>query len=112
MIRQSLKTGGLSEQNLIQDALSSPIASQPLHILARGKKKVVIVTSDHTRPLPSHLTIPLMLKEIRSANPSAGITILIATGCHRGSTQDEMVNKFGADIVAKENIVNHDPKDS
>ena len=30
------------------------------------------------------------------------------TGCHRGTTKDELVNKFGEEIVAKENIYVHD----
>ena len=41
-------------------------------------------------------------------NPEANITILIATGCHRGTTKDELVSKFGKEIVEKENIYVHD----
>jgi nickel-dependent lactate racemase len=101
-----------SEEELIKAALRAPIASPRLSELARDKKEVVVLTSDHTRPVPSHLTLPLLLEEIRSASPDARITILIATGCHRGSTHEEMVKKFGADFVARERIVNHDPHDS
>lgn len=58
--------------------------------LAVGKNKVVLVTSDHTRAVPSKITLPILLKEIRKGNPDADITILIAIrtsqGYHRGRT--------------------------
>jgi tRNA dimethylallyltransferase len=35
-----------------------------------------------------------MLEEIRKGNPEAKITILIATGCHRGTTKEELISKL------------------
>ena len=93
---------------LVRRAMADPIASPRLSELARGKKKVVIIASDHTRPVPSKLIIPPMLREIREGNPDADITILIATGCHRGTTKDELVAKFGEEIVKNEKIYIHD----
>ena len=93
---------------LVRRAMDAPIASPRLSELARGKKKVVIIASDHTRPVPSKLIIPPMLREIREGNPDADITILIATGCHRGTTKDELIAKFGEEIVKNEKIYIHD----
>jgi len=93
---------------LISRAMACPIASPKLSELSKGKKKVVIIASDHTRPVPSKLIIPPMLSEIREGNPRADITILIATGCHRGTTVDELVAKFGEEIVKNEKIYIHD----
>lgn len=93
---------------LVRRAMDAPIASPSLSELARGKKKVVIIASDHTRPVPSKLIIPPMLREIRAGNPDADITILIATGCHRGTTKDELIAKFGEGIVKNEKIYIHD----
>ena len=76
---------------LVRRAMAAPIGSQKLSELARGKKKLVIIASDHTRPVPSKLIIPPMLAQIRAGNPDAEITILIATGCHRGTTKDELI---------------------
>ena len=98
----------LSGEELIKAALKAPVGSESLCELAKGKQKVVIIASDHTRPVPSKIIIPAMLSEIREGNPDADITILIATGCHRGTTKDELVNKFGPEIVAKEKIYIHD----
>ena len=96
---------------LVRRAMADPIGSQKLSELSKGKKKVVIIASDHTRPVPSKLIIPPMLAEIRAGSPDAEITILIATGCHRGTTKDELVAKFGEEIVNKEKIHIHDCDD-
>ncbi len=98
-------------KTLIQAAMADPIGSPSLQDLARGKRKVVIIASDHTRPVPSKIIMPAMLAEIRTGNPNAAITILIATGCHRGTTRDELVSKFGEEIVAREKIHIHDCDD-
>ncbi|MBQ3041349.1 MAG: nickel-dependent lactate racemase [Clostridia bacterium] len=101
-----------SPEGLVLSAMKNPVDSPKLKILARGKKNVVIIASDHTRPVPSKVIIPNMLKEIREGAPDAKITILIATGCHRGTTKDELVSKFGKEIVQNENIIIHDCDDT
>lgn len=100
-----------SAEEIVRNAMSSPIGSPKLSELAAGKKNVVIIASDHTRPVPSKVILPPMLKEIRSASPHANITILIATGCHRGTTKEELIHKFGKEIVEKERIYVHDCDD-
>lgn len=97
---------------LVREAMAKPIGSPTLRELARGKEKVVIIASDHTRPVPSKLIIPPMLREIREGNPHAHITILIATGCHRATGREELVAKFGEEIVEKERILIHDCADT
>ncbi len=76
-----------------------------------GKQNIVIIASDHTRPVPSKIIMPLMLEEIRKGNPDAKITILIATGFHRNTTEQELINKFGNEIVKNETIIVHDCTD-
>lgn len=95
------------EITLVKQALENPIGSEKLSVLAKGKKDIVIICSDHTRPVPSKVIIPLMLEEIRKGNENANITLLIATGFHRETTREELVNKFGKDIVDNEKIVIH-----
>lgn len=94
-----------SEEELVRDALCSPIGTDKLSELSKGKDKVVIVTSDHTRAVPSKLTLPILLSEIRKGNPDADITILIATGLHRATTPEEQRRMFGDEIVDNEKIV-------
>lgn len=99
------------EDELITEAMNHPTGTKTLKELAADKNKVVIIASDHTRPVPSKLIIPKMLREIREGNPNADVTILIATGCHRGTTYDELTEKFGEEIVKREKIVIHDCDD-
>jgi len=96
-----------SQEELVQEALENPIGSKRVSELAKGKKKIVIITSDHTRPVPSKITLPLYLKEIRKENPDCDITILIATGFHRPTTDQEMIDKFGEELVKNEKFVIH-----
>ena len=98
------KADGLT---LVREAMANPYGSAKLSELARGKNKVVLIASDHTRPVPSRVIVPPMLAEIREGNPDADITILIATGCHRYTTREELVAKFGEEIVDNEKIVVH-----
>ena len=100
-----------SAEALVKEAMANPIGSPSLSELAKGRKKVVLIASDHTRPVPSRVIVPPMLEAIRQGNPEAEITILIATGCHRGTTKEELVNKFGEEIVKNEKIHIHDCDD-
>ena len=97
-----------SESDLVRDALVNPISSLPLCELAKDKKHIVIISSDHTRPVPSHITMPIILEEIRKYNKDVKISILIATGMHRASTHEELVAKYGEKIVNEETIIMHD----
>ena len=96
------------EEAIVKAAMSAPIDSPPLHKLARGISNALIIISDHTRPVPSKRILPFILDEIRTASPRADITLLAATGCHRGTTADELVEKLGSEIVKNERIVVHD----
>ena len=98
-------------EELVRRALESPLGTPRLSELARDARSVVIVTSDHTRAMPSAITLPLLLEEVRRGNPDAEITILVATGLHRATTPDEQRAMFGSKIVESERIVVHDAFD-
>ncbi|MGM0410415.1 MAG: nickel-dependent lactate racemase [Bacillota bacterium] len=100
-----------SESEIVKEAMANPIASPKLKELAKGKEKIVIISSDHTRPVPSHITMPILLEEIESVNSEAEITILVATGFHRASTEKELRDKYGDRIVDEINIEMHDSRD-
>jgi nickel-dependent lactate racemase len=97
-----------SQQQLVTQALDRPIGSVRLEELAAGKKTATVITSDHTRPVPSHLTLPLLLARLRKGNPDIAIRILVATGCHRPASPAEMSAKFGTEVVSRETFLMHD----
>ena len=96
-----------SQEQLVEDSLDNPYGSPKLEELCAGKRDIVIISSDHTRPVPSRVTMPILLRRIHAAAPEARVRILVATGMHRPSTHEELVNKYGEDIVANEEIVMH-----
>lgn len=111
ILRTQSKAEAGDGRALVEQAMAQPIASRPLWELAQGKQDAVIIISDHTRPVPSRDIIPCMLDQLRRGNPDIDITLLVATGCHRGTTREELVAKLGADIVGREKIVVHDAHD-
>lgn len=96
-----------SQEELVNEALDNYIGSKSLEELVHGKKNMIIITSDHTRPVPSKITLPIILKRIRKVNPNIDVTILVSTGFHRPTTKEELINKMGKEIVENETIVNH-----
>jgi lactate racemase len=101
----------LSQVELVRQAVENPVGTPRLREIAKGKHKVVVIASDHTRPVPSKIIMPIMLEEIRKGNPEADITILISTGCHRETTKAELEAKFGPEIMSSEKIYVHDCED-
>ncbi len=97
---------------LVEEAMANPIGSAPLHELAVGRKTCTIIISDHTRPVPSRDILPPMLKALRRGNPDIAVTLLVATGFHRPTSRNELLEKLGRDIYLKEKIVVHDAFDA
>lgn len=93
---------------IVRKAMKHPFGGRTLRELAAGKRTATIIISDHTRPVPSQDIIPAMLEEMRSGSPDINITLLVATGCHRGTTAAELESKLGRNIIASEKIVVHD----
>ncbi len=95
------------QQGLVAAALDNPLGTPRLEDLAVGKRSVAVLTSDHTRPVPSHITLPLLLERLRRKNPSIKVEVLVATGSHRPASEDEMRAKFGTEIVRREIFIMH-----
>jgi len=93
-------------------ALDQPIGCEPLAALAAGKKTAAISVCDITRPAPNRVTLPPLLKRLHGVGiPVDGITILIATGLHRGATEDEVRQIVGPEIAAAYRMASHDARD-
>jgi lactate racemase len=99
------------EPAALDAALDAPIGSEPLLSLAAGKKTAAISVCDITRPAPNRVTLPPVLRRLHQTGiPVEGVTILIATGLHRGATEDEIITIVGPEIANKCRIVSHDAK--
>lgn len=96
---------------IVRRAMENPAGSPRLYELAAGKKKITVIISDHTRPVPSKAILPPMLEELRKGSPDAEIILLVATGCHRPTSDNELRAKLGDEIFERERIVIHDCAD-
>ena len=56
----------MGQRELVEEALKNPIGSETLESLAAGKENIVLIASDHTRPVPSKVLVPPMLDAIRA----------------------------------------------
>jgi len=96
---------------MVRQALASPIGSERLADLARGKKRIVILCDDNTRSTRVDLLLPEVLKELALGGAKEEqITILLALGTHRAMTQSEIDERLGREVARRLRVVNHDWK--
>ncbi|MGA3298329.1 MAG: nickel-dependent lactate racemase, partial [Candidatus Bathyarchaeia archaeon] len=92
-----------SERELVIAAMSHPSGQRRLRELASGARSAVIVTCDKTRGVPSQITMPLILEELISAGlPSDCVSILVATGLHKGETEADVRERIGSELQGME----------
>lgn len=83
----------------VKRAMENPIASQRLKDIVKSGEKIVIVTSDITRPMPSKVVLPAVIEELNTAGISDDdITIVFALGSHRAHTEEEKKYLVGDEI--------------
>ena len=93
-------------------ALQSPLGSDRLRDLAKGKKTVTILVSDYTRAIPTHQLLPPVIDELRNAGiKESNIILVIACGTHRPSSPEEITSIIGEEWVEKLSVVNHNSQD-
>ena len=93
-------------------ALAHPIGAPKLSELAKPGKKIAIITSDISRPLPSYQLLPPVLEELEKAGVSKkNITVVFALGSHRKHTPAEMEKLVGKDILESVQCLDSDPND-
>jgi lactate racemase len=95
----------------LRRAMRDPVAGPPLRDLAKAGQRVVISMCDGTRPQPRHLMIPAVLEELEGIVDLGDVTILVATGTHRGNTEAELRRMLGDGVLSAGRVVNHDARD-
>ena len=96
----------------VKYSLENPIGSEKLSKLVKPGQKVVIITSDISRPIPSFDVVPSVLDELYSAGVSKDdITIVFGLGSHRRQTEEEMKHLVGERAYSEVKCVDSDPED-
>jgi lactate racemase len=93
-------------------SLAQPLDAPPLRSLARAGGSVCIVVTDATRSCPDEVLVTAILEELHVAGTrDEDVTILVATGLHRASSDAEKRAKLGDAIVERYRVVDHDARD-
>ena len=79
--------------------------------IARHCHNAVIVTCDKTRGVPSKITLPLILKELKTGGMKENVEVVIATGLHRGETVEDIRERFGRELSEELQVIIHDSDD-
>ncbi len=105
-------TRGLTGEAQVRRALQSPIGSPRLGQIVKPGEKIVLITSDMTRPMPSKTVLPAVLEELYGAGVKEDqITVVFALGSHRHHTEEEMKRLAGEAVYSRIRCVDSDPGD-
>lgn len=86
----------LDETAVVKKALEEPIGSKRLNQIVKPGDKIVIITSDITRPMPTGKVMDPLMEELLSAGVSPdNVTLVFARGSHRHHSQQEMAHLAG-----------------
>ena len=101
-----------SEQAELHRALAEPIGAPYLAEIVKPGKKIAIITSDITRPMPTYKVMPVLLDELYAAGVrKEDITLVFALGSHRKHTPEEMRKLAGDRAWEEITCVDSDPAD-
>lgn len=95
--------------NEVKRSLANPIGSRRLKELASNKNKIVILASDISRPCPSYILFPPIIRELKEAGISNDqITIMFGLGVHRKHTEEEKKRLLGEEVYNQVKCIDHD----
>jgi lactate racemase len=94
---------------LVGEALANPVGTPPLAELLKGKKSIVIVVDDLTRPTPRKALLASLVGFLHEQGVADDqIDVVIGLGTHRPVTQAEIEETFGEALCSSLRITNHD----
>jgi lactate racemase len=100
------------QHGAVRAALRNPVAGPPLRELVRPGQTVALSICDGTRPQPRRVVVPTILEELEDIVSLEDVTVLVATGTHRGNTDEELREMLGDEVVSSVRVVNHVARDS
>ncbi len=80
------------ESSIILEALSDPVEKEPFEEFANNADKILVIVNDAPRPTPTARVLEEVQDTLRS-HPD--VKFIVATGAHRGPTEDEFRFIFG-----------------
>ena len=96
-------------EEIVDEALQSPIEAPRLSAYDLTGKKVVVITDDWGRPTPASRVLPAVLREVEQAGARAeDVTVMTGSGVHAPMTDDELTRKVGTWVRQRYRCVPHD----
>jgi nickel-dependent lactate racemase len=95
----------------IRQALNAPLGCPPLRELVHRGQRLAVSVCDGTRAQPRELMLRALLDELDGVLELDDVTVLVATGTHRGNTEPELREMLGDEVVDHCRVVNHDARD-
>lgn len=103
----SVRSG--DEMKILRRAIDNPINSPKLDAFLEGRKNILVIVNDATRPTPTSRIMQIIYPVLKSKD----FKILIATGSHRAPTEEEYDFIFGRLYPEiRDRVVVHDAKNS
>jgi len=95
------------ETETIQKGIQNPINSKSFDEFIGDAKDLLFIVNDHTRPTPTAKVLDAIYDKVKDKD----IKFIIATGIHRGPSEDELDFIFGKyHTLLKDRIFVHDSK--
>jgi len=93
---------------LIDKALKNPSGDEDFMSFVQNAKDLLVIVNDQTRPTPTRM----VLQTIAPILEQAEVSFIIATGVHRGPTEEEYRQIFGDELydIYRDRIFAHDAR--
>jgi nickel-dependent lactate racemase len=96
------------EASELRQRIQNPVGTKPLREIAAGKKSVAIGFDDLTRPTPTSMIVPHVIRELRQAGiRDENILFVTAYGAHYQMNGLEVAKKLGEETVRAHPWINH-----
>ncbi|MCG8684850.1 MAG: nickel-dependent lactate racemase [Desulfobacterales bacterium] len=95
------------EDQCIENSIANPINSKNFKDFLDGAQNVLVIVNDATRPTPTKKVLEVIFDDLSKVN----YNFIIATGAHRGPSEEEYIQIFGQYYEKiKNNIIVHDAR--
>ncbi len=95
------------EDQCIENSIANPINSKNFKDFLDGAENVLVIVNDATRPTPTKKVLEVIFEDLSKVN----YNFIIATGAHRGPSEEEYIQIFGQYYEKiKNNIIVHDAR--
>ncbi|MDR1797379.1 MAG: nickel-dependent lactate racemase [Clostridiales Family XIII bacterium] len=96
----------------VREALLHPVGTPRVSEIVKPGEKIVVITSDITRPMPSYRVLPLLLEELSLAGvKDEDVTVVLALGIHRPHTEQEKRKLVGDAVFDRVRCEDSTPDD-